>query len=58
MITKKDYENLEIISKDKLNFINYALQEGFNYVDINNFMPYYQNLNSFKENLKELKGGL
>jgi|AntAceMinimDraft_18_1070375.scaffolds.fasta_scaffold81307_5 hypothetical protein len=58
MINKKNYENKKIIEEDKENFINYVLEENVKYEDILNFMVYYENCNSFKDNLRKLKGGL
>jgi len=58
MITKINYNNKEIIAQDKEKFINYAINNNIKYEDVLNFMMYYENLISFKDNLNKLKGGL
>lgn len=55
MITKKDYNNKQAIADDKENFIDFAVNSGFYFEDVLDFMNYYQNLNSFEDNLKDLK---
>ena len=58
MIKEKNYKDRESIEQDKENFKNYALLKNYALEDILNFMEYYENLISFEENLKHLKGRL
>lgn len=36
-------------------FIQYALRKGYRFNDVMEFMPYFENLNSFGDNLKKLE---
>ena len=55
MITKKDYNNKTAIIEDKDRFIELAQEKGFSLSDVIDYMDYYENLKSFKVNLKQLK---
>ncbi|MBE3141098.1 MAG: hypothetical protein IMZ53_11020 [Thermoplasmata archaeon] len=56
MINKKDGNNADAIRDDKDEFEDFALEEGFELFDIQDFIvEHYQNGKSFEENLKTLK---
>jgi len=56
MINKKQYEDKDAIKQDKENFLNYALNKGIDFEDIQTFLVYYyENLKTFKHNLNKIK---
>jgi len=54
MIAKKDFESKTTIQNDKEDFMVYAEERGFDFNDILDYMEYYENLNSFDDNILSL----
>jgi len=52
-LEEKGIENDEnVIEFD--DFLDYASKKGYNYLDIQDFYEYYQNLNTLQKNLEDL----